>query len=228
MGGEDFFKRRRLRRVQANPRSSMSGAYMVAGSYNIPNTRLKGYCVYTTQCRGGYFRAPGETQTLFAVESHMDLMAEALGMDPIEFRRLNALKEGDTRATGESLEDPHCIDVSTGWPDFRMEEEATQAAAGNKLFGAAWRSAIATSATASRASNAAGERRLAQAFQRRRRSGRRRLHDAPSGAAELLGIEPDSITIEVRDTSNAPLRQGSKAREERTSKARRYRARRVP
>ena len=38
---------------------------MVAGSYNIPHTLLEGYCVYTNQVPGGYFRAPGETQNSF-------------------------------------------------------------------------------------------------------------------------------------------------------------------
>ncbi len=43
-----------------NPQGSMNGAYMVAGSYNIPHTLLEGYCVYTNQVPCGYFRAPGE------------------------------------------------------------------------------------------------------------------------------------------------------------------------
>jgi CO/xanthine dehydrogenase Mo-binding subunit len=84
---------------------------MVAGSYNIPHTLLEGYCVYTNQVPGGYFRAPGEVQTLFAVESHVDMIAEAMGIDPLEFRLRNGLKKGDTRATGESLSDPYCTEV---------------------------------------------------------------------------------------------------------------------
>jgi len=69
----------------------------------------------------GYFRAPGEVQTLFAVESHMDMMAEALGLDPLEFRLRNALREGDTRSTAKPLRDPrgleilHRVSEISGW-----------------------------------------------------------------------------------------------------------------
>jgi CO/xanthine dehydrogenase Mo-binding subunit len=210
--GKTFYNGGAYGAFKPNPEGSMSGAYMVAGSYHIPHTKLEGYCVYTNQVPCGYFRAPGETQTLFAVESHMDLMAEKLGMDPIEFRRLNALKEGDTRATGESLEDPHCIDVLdrvakiSGW-----KKKPRKAAAGNKLFGRGV---------------AVGDRHVGHgesSFELvLQRDGTLRLlsgvGDQGVGAytmhrqvaAELLGIEPDSITIEVRDTSNAPYDQGIK------------------
>ena len=102
--GKTFYNGGAYGAYKPNPQGSMSGAYMVAGSYNIPHTLLEGYCVYTNQVPGGYFRAPGETQTLFAVESHIDMMAQAMGIDPLEFRLRNGLKKGDTRATGESLE----------------------------------------------------------------------------------------------------------------------------
>jgi len=109
--GKTFYNGGAYGAYKPNPEGSMSGAYMVAGSYRIPHARLEGYCVYSNQVPCGYFRAPGETQTLFAVESHMDVMAEALGLDPLEFRQRNALSEGDTRATGEPLRDPHAVDV---------------------------------------------------------------------------------------------------------------------
>ena len=68
------------------PKGSMTGALKAAGSYAIPHTRIQGYCVYTNQVPCGYFRAPGEAQTLFAVESHVDFIADKLG----------------TRSTGDS------------------------------------------------------------------------------------------------------------------------------
>lgn len=93
------------------PKGSMTGALKAAGSYAIPHTRIQGYCVYTNQVPCGYFRAPGEAQTLFAVESHVDFIADELGLDPLELRMRNAPQDGDTKATGESLEDPHCKEV---------------------------------------------------------------------------------------------------------------------
>jgi CO/xanthine dehydrogenase Mo-binding subunit len=51
----------------------------------------------------GAFRGFGAPQTEFAVEVHIDRIADALGMDPVQFRRLNALRSGDTTATGQTL-----------------------------------------------------------------------------------------------------------------------------
>ena len=84
---------------------------MLAGGYRTPHVRMTGLIVYTNQVPSGYFRAPGEVQTLFAAESHMDEMARALGLDPLEFRLRNALREGDTKPNGEPMRDPHALDV---------------------------------------------------------------------------------------------------------------------
>ena len=89
------------------PRNRMNGTFMVAGSYRTPNVCMEGRIVYTNQVPSGYFRAPGEVQTMFAVESHMDEMARALGLDPLEFRQRNALRDGDTKPDGEALDDVH-------------------------------------------------------------------------------------------------------------------------
>ena len=51
----------------------------------------------------GAFRGFGAPQTEFAIEVHMDRIAEALGMDPVAVRRINALRPGDTTATGQTL-----------------------------------------------------------------------------------------------------------------------------
>jgi CO/xanthine dehydrogenase Mo-binding subunit len=72
---------------------------------------MEGYQIYTNQVPTGYFRAPGEVQTLFAVESHVDMMAEALGMEPLDFRLRNAMREGDTKPNGEHIREPHTLDV---------------------------------------------------------------------------------------------------------------------
>ena len=93
------------------PQNRMNGTFMAAGTYRTPHVRMTGSIVYTNQVPSGYFRAPGEVQTLFAVESHMDEMARALGLDPLEFRLRNALREGDTKPNGEHIRDLHAIDV---------------------------------------------------------------------------------------------------------------------
>ena len=117
------------------PKGSMTGALKAAGSYAIPHTRIRGYCVYTNQVPCGYFRAPGEAQTLFAVESHVDVIAEKLGIDPLELRMRNALKDGDTRGTNERLEDPHCKEVLIRLSEISNSSRARLRHKGNRLFG---------------------------------------------------------------------------------------------
>ena len=70
------------------------------GAYNIPNFRLRSYGAYTNKIYVGSYRASGVADMTFAVESHMDIIAHKLGIDPLEFRLQNAIKEGDTAVNG--------------------------------------------------------------------------------------------------------------------------------
>ncbi|HZQ92460.1 MAG TPA: molybdopterin cofactor-binding domain-containing protein [Terriglobales bacterium] len=67
----------------------------VVDTYRIPNYWFHGYSVYTTSPVGGEFRGFGHPQAVFAREVHMDEVAEAIGMDPVQFRRRNTLHAGD-------------------------------------------------------------------------------------------------------------------------------------
>ncbi|GAB4451325.1 MAG: selenium-dependent xanthine dehydrogenase [Anaerolineae bacterium] len=73
------------------------------GPYVVPHARIDCYAMYTNNPPSGAFRGFGVTQSAFAVEQNMDLLAEALGMDPVEFRRKNAQRVGATTATGQLL-----------------------------------------------------------------------------------------------------------------------------
>ena len=73
---------------------SVAGQGMVA-TYRIPNYWYHGYCVYTSSPVGGEFRGFGHPQAVFARETHIDEVADAIGMDPLEFRRRNSLHAGD-------------------------------------------------------------------------------------------------------------------------------------
>jgi selenium-dependent xanthine dehydrogenase len=73
------------------------------GPYNVPNAKIDCYAMYTNNPPSGAFRGFGVTQSAFAVEQNMDLVAEQLGIDPVEFRYKNAQKVGVTTATGQLL-----------------------------------------------------------------------------------------------------------------------------
>lgn len=82
-------------------RASIGGAG-TAGPYRIDNTYMEALQVYTNTVPCGFWRAPGAIQAVFATESHMDLVAEALNLDPAKFRMMNLVGEGEENALGKT------------------------------------------------------------------------------------------------------------------------------
>ena len=78
--------------------------HMFNGSYNIPNVYALAKLAYTNNASGGAARGAGPPQVMFALESLMDMLAEKMGIDPLEFRKMNSLKPGQTRSTGAVVE----------------------------------------------------------------------------------------------------------------------------
>jgi len=89
--------------------------------YGIPNQCLERTCVYTNSIPGGFMRAPGDIQCVFATESAIDLVARELGIDPLEFRMLNAAREGEVDMEGHTYLGPRGPEVlevlkhESGW-----------------------------------------------------------------------------------------------------------------
>jgi xanthine dehydrogenase molybdenum-binding subunit len=73
------------------------------GPYALPHAKIDCYACYTNNPPSGAFRGFGVTQSAFAVEQNMDILAHELGIDPLEFRRINALDVGSVTATGQRL-----------------------------------------------------------------------------------------------------------------------------
>src|SRR6266511_2016049 len=90
-----------------SPRLIKNGGYGTAGPYRIANVHIDSYAVYTNIVPAGAFRGYGISQGAWAYESQMDMLADELGMDPLELRLKNVLRDGDTFATGETVHDMH-------------------------------------------------------------------------------------------------------------------------
>ncbi len=75
-------------------------AMLTLAGYGVPNARVEATTVYTNTLPAGHARAPGQPQNAFAAESHMDLIARELGVDPLEFRQRNAIRAGETDVEG--------------------------------------------------------------------------------------------------------------------------------
>ncbi|HYA27372.1 MAG TPA: xanthine dehydrogenase family protein molybdopterin-binding subunit [Acidobacteriota bacterium] len=86
--------------AEIGPRIGHKSGYTSAGPYRIPNVWIDSYCVYTNKVPAGAFRGFGVPQVIWAYDSQTDLIARALGADPVEFRLKPALEEGESFATG--------------------------------------------------------------------------------------------------------------------------------
>lgn len=85
------------------PLGYLAGAHNAAGPYRIPHVLIEEHYVYTNKVPCGYARAPGQTQGFFASESQMDLVAKQLGLDPVKFRSMNLMHDGDEAPLGEVI-----------------------------------------------------------------------------------------------------------------------------
>lgn len=77
------------------------------GPYEVPHVLTNVYGAYTNNCYTGAMRGFGSPQIIFAQESLMDELAEELGMEPLELRKLNAFRRGSVTATGQKLDNHH-------------------------------------------------------------------------------------------------------------------------
>ncbi len=97
------------------------------GPYRVPNITNDSLCIYTNLPPGGPYRGFGYSEFHFGLESHMDRIAEAIGMDPVDFRRRNAIVEGDELAYGAAMNPSgllEAIDKTAAAIDWGVEEES--------------------------------------------------------------------------------------------------------
>jgi len=88
--------------ADAGPRVTQKAAYRSLGPYKIPYAHVEAYGVYTNTVPAGAFRGFGALQVTWAYESQMDMIAERLGLDPLEFRLKNLFKKGDIYTAGDT------------------------------------------------------------------------------------------------------------------------------
>jgi CO/xanthine dehydrogenase Mo-binding subunit len=87
------------------PRVTQKAGFTSAGPYDIDNVAIESYAVYTNRPPAGALRGFGAPQTAWAYECHIDKIARALGLDPLEIRRRNILRNGRPQASGTIVED---------------------------------------------------------------------------------------------------------------------------
>jgi CO/xanthine dehydrogenase Mo-binding subunit len=187
------------------------GAIHASGPYRCPNVRIRARAMRTNTPPNGAFRGFGAPQTQFAVEVHMDRIADQLGLDPVAFRAANALKPGDTTATGQVLkDDASALPVlreavrRSGFARKRKQWRGSHRGIGLSLFfhGSGFTGAGETK-LASKASlelTASGARILVASTEIGQ--GTRTMH--AQIVADTLGIPYDAIDVADADTARVP------------------------
>jgi CO/xanthine dehydrogenase Mo-binding subunit len=108
----------------------------IPGPYSIPNVSSDVYVVYTNRCPSTAMRGFGVTAVDFALEVQMDKLAHAAGLDPMEFRILNAYRDGDMkphRRVAKNTALIECVQVAAdkaGWPLSAEAKRQTSSAGG--------------------------------------------------------------------------------------------------
>ena len=87
------------------PRVTQKSGFTAPGPYDIENVKIDSYALYTNLPAAGALRGFGIPQLVWAYECHTDMIARSLGIDPLEFRRRNILREGRPQATGTVMRD---------------------------------------------------------------------------------------------------------------------------
>ena len=187
------------------------GCLHATGPYRCSHVRVDGRVVMTNTPPNGAFRGFGAPQTLFAAEVHMDRIAEALGMDAARLREINALRPGDTTATGQVLgRDAAALDVlraavaRSGYRRKRREYRGTNRGIGLSLFfhGAGFTGSgeVKLQSKASLELTPAGVRVLVASTEIGQ--GQRTVH--AQIVADALGLPYDAVEVAVADTARVP------------------------
>ena len=114
--------------ANSGPATAAIALQVLAGPYRTPHLAFEGLAVYTNKGATGSFRAPAGPMANFAVESQIDLIADDLGIDPLELRLRNVYREGDKGPAGETLSSvsiEECLNKAAdaiGWAERKPGE----------------------------------------------------------------------------------------------------------
>ena len=195
--------------VTLSPVVLSRGAIHAAGPYRCPNTRITARAMLTNTPPNGAFRGFGAPQTEFAIEVHMERIAETLGMDSARLRERNALRPGDTTATGQRLgEDCSARQVlreAMRKSGYWRKRKAFAGRPGNRSLALLSRLRLHRQRElklASRASVELTATGVRTYLQHRDRSGTRTMH--AQIVADALGIPYEQVEVAQPDTSVVP------------------------
>ena len=178
---------------------------MAAGPYRIPHLRVEAHVVYTNRTPAGSVRAPSGPQICWAVEQHTDLLARRAGLDPLEFRRRNLLRDGDEGPTGQRMTAVGALESLER--ATRMIRWGGDRAAGDGIgLACGWWFSLPAPATAYLKLNGDGSATLVTGANE---NGSGAVMGLALLAAEELGIAPEQVSVLYQDTDAGAFDSGS-------------------
>ncbi|HEU5184761.1 MAG TPA: xanthine dehydrogenase family protein molybdopterin-binding subunit [Gemmatimonadaceae bacterium] len=197
--------------VTLSPVVLSRGAIHAAGPYRCDHVLVEARAVATNTPPNGAFRGFGAPQTQFALEVHMERIAETLSMDPVRLREMNALRPGDTTATGQLMESDctalKVLQEAASRSDFHAKRQryaGTNRGIGLSLFfhGAGFTGSgeVKLASRASLATTERGVRILVGSAEIGQ--GTRTMH--AQIVADALGIAYDDVETALPDTAQVP------------------------
>lgn len=184
---------------------SQLAAMHVAGPYAIENVHIDAHLVYTNHQPSGSVRAPTAPGACWAVESHTDELAKAVGMDAVAFRQLNGVDTGRVGPSGQTYEKiglQDCIATAAdmiGWHDERPADETVGLAIGW------WPSFSVPSGAYIKIDNDGAGQIITGAQE----CGTGAVMTLRQLAADELGMQPEDFQLVYQDTSVAPYDMGA-------------------
>lgn len=184
---------------------SQLAAMHVAGPYKSPNVHVEAHLVYTNHQPSGSVRAPTAPQACWALESHTDELAKAVGMDPVAFRKLNAVDTGAEGPSGQTYDEiglQQCIDAATanaGYGQQLPDDEAIGVAIG-------WWPSFSAPSGAYVKIDGDGSAQIVTGAQE---CGTGAVMTLRQLAADELGMDPEDFQLVYQDTSVAPYDMGA-------------------
>jgi CO/xanthine dehydrogenase Mo-binding subunit len=186
-----------------------AGGYSGTGPYYVPNVRVDSYCVYTNHPIGGPMRGFGMAEIHWGIEQHIDQMSERLGLDPMEVRLLNCLKDGDETLTGMLMHPTglsQCIRKAAdaiGWGQPKPPASAPNRARGKGLA-AMWKAPAMPPNPSSSATVRLNEDGTASVSIGGVDIGQGAMTAMAQLAAEGLGVPIEDVRVNTVDTDYSP------------------------
>ena len=179
------------------------GTFTLAG-YRVPAAHIEVICAYTNQLPGGNARAPGQPQVNFAAESHMDIAAREMDIDPLALRERNAIRAGETDVLGAEWHDSELPRVlETLRREMRWEAKPPKGHGRGVALGARHVGRGATSLELTLGTDGAVLVRTGVTDQ-----GGGALTMIQRVVAQELAIRPEQVRVEQVDTATSPRDPG--------------------